>query len=196
MLWVVLLTSGVAMFGYPFATDLYAHRLQTKLEQQLADPQLINDYRLHRIKVGQGLTRIRIPRIGLDVVVVEGSTPAALRNGAGHYVSTPLPGDIGNVGIAGHRTTYGRPFNRLDEVQPGDKIYLDTPFATFEYTSVKTWDGLKNPHPVAPDDISVLDQPKNKRLLTLTTCHPKGSAAQRLILRAELTARTFKKTKA
>ena len=194
IIWVALLSSGVLMFAYPFATDLYSHRLQSKLEHQFAAPTTIDDYRLHRIKVGEGLTRLRIPRIGLSVIVVEGSTPAALRHGAGHYISTPLPGEEGNVGIAGHRTTYGKPFNRLDEMQPGDKIYLDTPFATYEYTAVKSWDGIPGAwHPVAPDDISVLDQPKKQHILTLTTCHPKGSAAQRLILRAKLTAQKFTK---
>lgn len=195
-LWVVLLSSGVLMFAYPFATDLYTHRLQQRLERQFASPSFVDAYRLHKIKVGQGLTRLRIPKIGLDVVVVEGSTPAALRAGAGHYISTPLPGDKGNVGIAGHRTTYGHPFNKLDLVTPGSKIYLDTPFATFEYTAVKSWDGAPNPHPVAPDDISVLDQPTKGHWLTLTTCHPKGSAAERLILRATLTGQSFKKIKA
>lgn len=191
IIWVVLLTAGVGMFAYPFATDLYTHRLQTQLEHQFTSPQTIEDYRLHRVKIGEGLTRIRIPKIGLIVVVVQGTTPSALQAGAGHYISTPLPGELGNVGIAGHRTTFGKPFNRLDEVAPGDKIYLDTPFATFEYTAVATWDGLVNPHPVAPDDVSVLDQPKNQYLLTLTTCHPKGSAAQRLVLRAKLTAKAL-----
>lgn len=192
IVWVVLLMSGVTMFAYPFATDLYTHRYQNQLRHQFASPTYIDDYRLHKIKVGQGLTQLRIPRIGLSVVVVQGSTPSALRAGAGHYISTPLPGEVGNVGIAGHRTTYGKPFNRLDEVQPGDKIFLDTPFATYTYTAVRTWDGAPNPHPVAPDDVSVLDQPKKVHWLTLTTCHPKGSAAQRLVLRATLTHTDFR----
>lgn len=183
-IWVVLLSAGVGMFAYPFATDLYTHRLQSHLEHQLANPNFVNQYKLHEVAVGDAVTRIRIPRIGLDVVVVEGTTPSALRAGAGHYVDTPLPGEVGNVGIAGHRTTYGHPFNRLDEVRPGDLIYLDTPFATYTYQSAQSWDGTVNPHPVQPDDISVLDQQKNEHLLTLTTCHPKGSAAERLVLRA------------
>lgn len=187
ILWIVLLLSGVGMFAYPFATDLYTKQLQHRLRSEFNSPDYALAYRLRKIKVGEGLTRLRIPAIGLDVLVVQGTTPAALRAGAGHYINTPLPGEKGNVGIAGHRTTYGRPFNRLDEVGPGDKVYLDTPLGTYTYTAVDSFDGQPNPHPVSPTDVSVLDQPSSGYWLTLTTCNPKGSAAQRLILRLKLT---------
>ncbi len=185
----LLLLAGVGLFSYPFVTDLLQHQRQGSLRKQFADPTYATTYRDHQVKVGDGLTELKIPSIGVDVLVVEGTTPAALRAGAGHYVGTPLPGEAGNVAIAGHRTTYGRPFNRLDEVEPGQEVELDTPLAKYFYVAVPDADFTPaNPHPVAPTDVSVLQAPADPgaHLLTLTTCHPKGSAAERLILRASL----------
>lgn len=105
--------------------------------------------------------------------------PFALRAGAGHYPDTPLPCQSGNVAIAWHRTTYGRPFHNLDLMKPGDTIVLETPVGTCTY-SVN-----KDPLVVAPTEFSVLD-PTPTGTLTLTTCHPKNSAAQRLIVQADL----------
>ena len=194
MLSIVLALAGVGMFSWPFATDLWSARIQSKLRTQFDDPEYAKAYRAGTIKVGQGLTRLRIPDLKVDVLVVEGTTPAALKAGAGHYVGTAMPGQAGNVSIAGHRTTYGRPFNRIDEMRPGSVIYLDTPFATYEYKTMATFDGKSgaNPRAVHPDDFGVVAPPKDPaaKWLTLTTCHPKGSAKQRLILRLEL-ARTL-----
>src|SRR5205807_1631835 len=107
---VLLLIAGVAMLAYPFATNLYQNRLQDKLSRQFASQSLKQKYRNRAVGVGDSLTRIKMPAIHVDVVVVEGITPTALRAGAGHYPSTPLPCEKGNVAIAGHRTTYGKPF--------------------------------------------------------------------------------------
>src|SRR3954452_23962269 len=134
---VVLLLAGVGLFAYPVGTDVYSRLRQSHLRGQFDDPAFRDAYRLHKVKVGQGLTRLRIAKIGVDVLVVEGTTPSALRAGAGHYVGTPLPGETGNVGIAGHRTTFGRPFNRMAELGPGDVVTLETPFATYTSTAVK-----------------------------------------------------------
>jgi sortase A len=185
---IVLALAGVAMFAWPFGTDLWSARIQSRLRTQFNDPSYKDAYRLHQIKVGQGLTRLEIPKLKLSVLVVEGTTPAALKAGAGHYVNSPLPGEKGNVAIAGHRTTYGRPFNRLDEMREGDIVYLDTPFARYEYVTVGPWDNKPNPHPVNPTDFHVVGPPsvKDASWLTLTTCHPKGSAKQRLVLRLRL----------
>lgn len=191
---VVLLLAGVGLFAFPFATDLWQQHLQGRLRSQFAGTSTEDGYRTHTFKEGQGLTRLEIPTIGLDVLVVEGTTPSALRAGAGHYVGTPLPGEAGNVAIAGHRTTFGHPFNRLDEVRPGQVINLYTPDYEFTYQAVPTFTsatsfaGTNNPHPVEPTDISVVDAPTDPTVheLTLTTCNPKGSAAQRLVLRAVL----------
>jgi sortase A len=104
---------------------------------------------------------------------------AGRRAGAGHYPNTPLPGQDGNVAIAGHRTTYGKPFNRVDELNVGDRIWLITPVGEYEY------EVSKDPWVTGPRDWSVIE-PTSAPSLTLTTCHPKGSAAERLIVRAEL----------
>ncbi|MHB8451137.1 MAG: class E sortase [Mycobacteriales bacterium] len=185
---MALVVAAVGLFAYPFATDIYQRILQSRLRSQLDNPNYATLYRLHEIKVGQGLTRIVIPKINLDVLVVQGTTPAALEAGAGHYVNTPLPGEAGNVAIAGHRTTFGHPFNRLDEMHPGDDVELFSPYDEYVYQAVPSFDGKANPHPVLPTDTSVLAPPPNPKdhWLTLTTCNPKGSAAQRLILRLTL----------
>jgi sortase A len=194
LLSVVLLLAGVGLFAFPFATDLYQRHVQDGLRNQFASASTEQAYLSHDFKIGQGLTRLEIPKISLDVLVVEGTTPSALRAGAGHYVGTPLPGEAGNVAIAGHRTTFGHPFNRLAEMAPGDLVELFTPDYEFTYqvtpsfTSATTFDGTANPHPVLPTDVSVIQPPTDPTVheLTLTTCNPKGSAAQRLVLRAVL----------
>jgi len=174
---VVLLLGGVALVGFPFATNMWQGRIQDRLDQQIASPQLQQAYKDRKIETGDSLTRIKIPTLGLDTVVVEGTTPSALRAGAGHYPQTPLPCETGNVSIAGHRTTYGRPFGNVDQLKPGDTIELTTPIGGCVYQV------SKDPFVVQPTDLSVIE-PTGERSLTLTTCHPKGSAAQRLIIRA------------
>jgi len=174
---VVLLLGGVALVGYPFFTNVWQSRIQTKLTKQLVSPELEQAYRERRVETGDSLTRIRIPAIDVDVVVVEGITPSALRAGAGHYPTTPLPCESGNVAIAGHRTTYGKPFGNIDRLKPGDTIELTTPIGGCVYQLAKA------PYVVEPNDLSVIDATPD-RTVTLTTCHPRGSAAQRLIVQA------------
>lgn len=174
---VLLLLGGLGLVGYPFATNMWTDRIQDKLDDQIASPELQQAYRERKIETGDSLTRIKIPALGLDTVVVEGVTPSALRAGAGHYPQTPLPCEQGNVSIAGHRTTYGRPFGNVDQLKPGDTIELTTPVGGCVYQV------SRDPWVVAPSDLGVID-PTAERSLTLTTCHPKGSAAQRLIIRA------------
>src|SRR5437764_11981497 len=177
----VLCLAGIGMFAYPAATDLSAHDLQNKLKSQFDQPGYAVEYKLHHIKVGEALTRLRIPRLGVDVLVVEGTTLAALAAGAGCYPG-PLPCQAGNVAIAGHRTTHGRPFNRLDEMRAGWTVILDTPFDECTYKVVPAFAGHSNPWVVLPTDFSVVSQIPG-HWLTLTTCHPKGSASHRLVLR-------------
>ena len=179
LLSVALLLGAVGMLGYPFYTNLYQTRLQQRLDNQLVSPELEQAYRARQVGTGDALTRIKIPAIDVDVVVVEGTTASALRAGAGHYPTTPLPCEPGNVGIAGHRTTYGKPFTNLDRLQPGDDIILETPIGTCTYKVGPA------PYVVSPKDTSVV-APTPEPSLTLTTCHPKGSARQRLVIRATL----------
>ena len=183
---IVLFLAGATLFAFPVGTDFYSRVQQDRLRQVFDDPQTQAAYTQRRIRVGDGLTTLRIPTLDVEVLVVEGTTPAALRAGAGHYVDTPLPGEPGNVGIAGHRTTYGRPFNRLDELRESDLLELETPLAVHTYRVVAGFDGHPNPWVVRPTDVSVVAQDVVGRALTLTTCHPKGSARQRLVVRLEL----------
>ena len=187
---VALAFAGVGMFAFPAYTDLVAHWRQNHLRAQFESPQFAEEYRLHEIKIGDGLTRLISKQdMETDVIVVQGTTPSALKAGAGHYPETPLPCEAGNVGIAGHRTTYSRPFNKIDEMKQGDVVTLITPFQQCDYTVIGAFDGHPNPYVVSPDDFTVVDPPTDPKAhwLTLTSCHPKGSAAQRIVLRLVLT---------
>ena len=124
---------------------------------------------------------LRIPKIAVDDVVVEGVNRDDLRKGPGHYPGTPLPGQVGNAAIAGHRTTYGAPFGDLDQLTVGDKIIVQTTQGTF------TYEVHEEPLIVDPTDVSVLNpDPNLEATLTLTTCNPKYSASQRLVIKAVL----------
>ncbi|MGI8810757.1 MAG: class E sortase [Acidimicrobiales bacterium] len=127
---------------------------------------------------GDAVAVIDIPRIGLDEVVVEGVGVEDLKKGVGHYPDTKMPGETGNAALAGHRTTYGQPFNRLDELVSGDAITVTTRSGTFRYA-------VTEKKVVTPETVEVLDPTPDNRL-TLTTCHPKYSAEQRLIIVAQL----------
>jgi sortase A len=127
---------------------------------------------------GDAVAQLRIPAIGVDKIVVEGVDVADLKKGPGHYPGSPLPGQPGNAAIAGHRTTYGAPFNRLDELAEGDEILVTTVQGSFRYQ-------VREQLIVNPDQVEVLDDFGDDRL-TLTACHPKYSARQRIVVVAAL----------
>ncbi|MBW3574924.1 MAG: class E sortase [Actinobacteria bacterium] len=127
---------------------------------------------------GEAIAIIRIPKIGVEKAVVEGVAISDLRKGPGHYPDTPLPGQGGNSGIAGHRTTYGAPFFELDQLVAGDEILVRTLDDELRYVVDRTL-------VVRPDQVEVLDPTEESRL-TLTTCHPRYSARERLIVSAVL----------
>lgn len=137
---------------------------------------------------GDPVARIKIPKIGVDSIVVNGVSRNDLRKGPGLYPDTALPGQAGNAAIAGHRTTYGAPFGDLDQLVVGDLVQVQTLYGVFRFR-------VSEQLIVAPSDIGVID-PKavdtnapSKGLIpqvTLTTCNPKYSAAQRLIVKADL----------
>jgi sortase A len=127
---------------------------------------------------GDAVAVIRIPRIGVDKAVVEGVSRADLRDGPGHYPSTPLPGQPGNAAIAGHRTTYGAPFYRLDQLAPGDVVSVTTRQGEFRYL-------VADSQVVDPSHTEALEPTLDNRL-TLTTCHPRFSARERLVVTATL----------
>jgi sortase A len=177
---VGLLVAAIGTIGYPFYTNLLQDRIQSRLDRQIASPELKAAYLNRNVGVGDSLTRIQIPDIDIDVVVVEGTTASALRAGAGHYPDTPLPCEVGNVAIAGHRTTYGRPFHNVDRLEKGSQITLETPIGTC------TYEVSQDPFAVSPNRLDVITNTPDEATLTLTTCHPKGSARERLIIKATL----------
>ncbi|HUQ39727.1 MAG TPA: sortase [Acidimicrobiales bacterium] len=178
LLSVALLATAVGLLGYPVYTNVYHNRVQNRLESQLASPELKQAYENRAVKIGDSLTRIKIPALGVDTVVVEGTSASALRAGAGHYPKTALPCEEGNVGIAGHRTTYGKPFANIDRLRPGDAIILETPIGSC------TYEVAKPAYIVTPRDFSIVADTPGEKNLTLTSCHPKHSAKQRIVIRA------------
>ena len=129
---------------------------------------------------GDVVGQLVIPSIDIDFFVVSGVGVEELRLGPGHFTDTPLPGQLGNSAIAGHRTTYGQPFHDLDQLEAGDDIVITTAFGTYTYE-------VQDLKVVEPTDYGVVSTTDpNIATLTLTTCHPKWSAAQRLIVSAEL----------
>jgi len=138
---------------------------------------------------GSPIGVLRIPKIGLDVVVVEGVDQEQLRTAPGHYEETPL-GPYGNtpvnMAIAGHRTTYGGPFRHLGELRPGDQIEFED-LNEHRFRAVVT-----RSFRVSPEDVWVLDQPPptGSSILTLTTCDPPGSDRYRLVVRARFVGPT------
>ena len=122
--------------------------------------------------------RIDIPAIGADYVVVQGTDTEALQRGPGHYPETALPGQGRTIGIAGHRTTYLAPFLELDKLEASDSIRLEVPYGTFTYEITGT-------RIVEPSQTEVVRDVGRERLV-LTTCNPRYSAAQRLVVFADL----------
>ena len=196
----VILVAGVLVLLFiPYllwGTGLITARAQDQLRQQFAAAQLHHhtDVGLHSRPPatgvptiaptmaapapGQPVGIISIPKIAVQMVVVEGTDAEQLRSGPGHYPGTPLPGEQGNVAIAGHRTTYLHPFYDLNELGPGDDVNVLTVQGLFVYE-------VTTSQAVAPTDVAVV-APTPTPMLTLTTCNPRYSASQRLVVQAKL----------
>jgi sortase A len=137
---------------------------------------------------GEPLALLDAPTIGLTRTVVSGVGRDELRRGPGHYPTTPLPGHVGNAAVAGHRTTHGAPFADLDRLQPGDPILVTTPEGRFTYeVEGQPGDGgdMVGHRIVDPAAVEVLRDRGDTRL-TLTACHPRYSARQRIVVTAVL----------
>jgi LPXTG-site transpeptidase (sortase) family protein len=134
--------------------------------------------------VGGAIGKVVIPSIGVDAVMVEGaregSSEKYLRKGPGHWPETPLPGQGGSVVISGHRTTYGAPFRKLNELKPGDEIQLVMPYAVIRYTVTQVI-------VVLPEEVEVVAD-KGKEQVSLVACHPIYSATQRIIAQADMSS--------
>jgi len=127
---------------------------------------------------GQPLGRISARSIGVSAVVVAGTEASSLRLGPGHYPGTPLPGARGTVAIAGHRTTYGAPFRRLNKLGRGDRIELRMPYGRFVYSVER--------RRIVPPTATWVTRRVGYDQLVLSACHPLYSAAKRIVVFARL----------
>jgi sortase A len=160
---------------YPTAADLAAIAGVSGTE---AKARILADRFEPHLQEGHAIGRIKIDRIGLNMVVVQGTDTASLEKGPGHYKNTPLPGQPGTVAIAGHRTTYLAPFRHIDEIRPGDEIRVEMPYATFTYV-------MQRHQVVLPSDVGIL-KPVGFNQLVMTACHPPYSASHRYAVFAKL----------
>ena len=183
---IALILAAVAVGGYVwwtlwgtgFETRAAQNDLRPAFEERIgsrpaedAPPRTVN-------VPGSAVAILRIPKIELNYVVVEGTDTESLKKGPGHYPWTSYPWEeTGRVAIAGHRTTYGAPFWSLDELKPGDRIALATEFGIFNYRVTES-------RIILPSQAFVLHQTEDPTLV-LTTCNPRFSATERLIVFAE-----------
>ncbi len=162
---------AIGYAGFVFAGSQRYQALELKKFEQagrISEPHLLAE--------GEVIGEIQVPRLGLSVMVVQGDSPASLRHAVGHVVKSALPGEGGNVALAGHRDTYFRP---LRDIQVGDEIRFKTPAHSFLYV-------VESIEIVAPTDIQVLEASSGHDL-TFVTCFPfyyVGPAPKRFIVRA------------
>ena len=204
----VLITSGILMLVDAVLTvtwqepvsAYFAHQDQNQLKKELAAdlPQTQLDKRLlgsirdqskrletlaglakGRARTGHAIGKINLPKIGAHYVVVQGTDVDSLRKGPGHYPATSFPGQGGTVAIAGHRTTYGAPFNQIDKLKKGDQIVLEMPYGRFVYA-------VDHTKIVLPTDVGVVKRVPGPEQLVLSACHPLYSASHRIIVFARL----------
>ena len=183
--WVVL----VWRWEDPF-TALYTHEQQSRLARAYDSraaafhpgEATAADARAYRrtLHTGDPVGRIRIGRIGLDMVVVQGTDHETLKKGPGHYAPSALPGQGHLVYVAGHRTTYLAPFAYIDDIRVGDYVTFEVPYGTFTYRVTRHY-------VVADDQVAVL-QDRGRELLRLQACHPRFFATHRYIVDARLVA--------
>lgn len=142
-------------------------------------PDVVDFYREESAEVGQSFAFLDIPKLGIEgLVVYEGVDTETLKKGPGHMNGTPLPGQPGNAVISGHRTTYGRPFFDFDQLEKGDRVEVETAIGPSVYE-------VQEILIVKPTEVWVTD-PREGGWLTMTTCNPKFSARERLVVVAEM----------
>jgi LPXTG-site transpeptidase (sortase) family protein len=190
---LMLLLTGAIELGYSAYVTIDANAYQAIEHQRLErarqqagaalsdrhDPRLASP--ISAVIEGASIGEIRIPRLGLKAIIAQGESPGVLRRAVGHLADTPLPGEWGNVVLAGHRDTF---FRALKQIQAGDAITLNTQSGSLEY--LVEWSAI-----VGPGDVAVT-QSTRRRSLTLITCHPfsyVGPAPERFVVRARETSR-------
>lgn len=236
----LLLTCGAVLLLFlcyeVWVSNLFADRKQAQVREQLitawergqdplkgADRPNLPIGKQVALPAGQGFANLYIPQLGKDYVrtVVQGTSDRDLDSGPGHYVTSQLPGQLGNFAVAGHRISKGQPFRDLDKLRPGDEIVVQTARNWYVYAvlgnrsaylaasrltdpakreaaiaaalAMPDSQGVRGREIVHPAAVHVIDPVPNhpravatRALLTLTTCHPKYSAEQRLIVHAQL----------
>jgi len=210
------ITAGMVILlfvGYEvYVTNIFAHRQQVKVHNALEkkwaqgkDPLPLPSSGNASIPIGSGIANIYIPRFGKDYAftIVEGTDDASLEKGPGHYADTALPAAVGNFAIAGHRVGKGEPFLNLDRLKAGDAIIIETRTRWYVYRvkgsggdiTANGADGIPGREIVSPGDGDVIRPVPNhagvtptERLMTMTTCHPKFTANQRMVVHAVLVA--------
>ncbi len=198
---IILVIIGILLIAYPTYTNYVSRRRQEELlssweeQEKLIQVSVVETPKeetedekpeeettelevIEPPELGEAFGTIEIPAIDLKGIIYEGTEKPILKNGPGHIVGTAIPGRVGTCVISGHRTTYGAPFNKLDELFPGDKIIIETNYGEFTYI-------LSELKIVEPTDVYILESTLYPSLI-LTSCHPKYSAAQRLIAFAYL----------
>lgn len=180
VLWREPITSAYAWWQQQNVAEAVDESFRTYRDVQTPSDVAVAADRLQaNLKAGQPLGYIRSAELELDTAFVHGTRSGSdLTNGAGHYPETSLPGRGTTVAIAGHRTTFGAPFRRLDELQRGDAIKVEVPYGTFRYR-------VFGNEVVAPDDWTVI-RDRGFETLVLSSCHPVYSNAQRWIVYARL----------
>lgn len=133
-------------------------------------------YRL-TLRRGEAIGRLRIPRLGVDMVFVQGTDSESLKKGPGRYARSFLPGEGELIYIAGHRTTYGAPFSRIDRLRRGDAVFLELPYGTFQYR-------ITGHRIVKATEVSVL-RSRHREVVALQACHPRFFASHRMIAYAK-----------
>lgn len=198
----VLITSGVLLLldvGVTLAwqepiSALIAMREQDALERELGDTlrtyrppsrtadaqEMASAARRYRrgLERGDAVGRIELPTVDRSYVMVQGTDTPTLRKGPAHYPETPLPGEGGTVGVAGHRTTYLAPFRTIDRLDRGERVVLEMPYGRFVYR-------VEGSRIVRPDAVWVKRRVDHERVI-LTACHPLYSAEKRIVVFARL----------
>lgn len=196
-----LITAGVIVLLFVvyevYVTNYFADRAQAQVKSALKhewqhdtkDPLLaLPGQSLPKPPDGKGIAYLYIPRLGHDYsyAIVQGTSNNDLEKGPGHYQGTALPGDIGNFAVAGHRVTYGKPFNEIATIRPGDAIVVETSNTWYVYRAVR--------HViVTPNHVDVVapvpqhpGQKPTQAWMTMTACHPEFSARERYVEFSEL----------
>ncbi len=140
------------------------------------------------VRAGAVFATVRIPRFGADYVrpIIEGTDRESLMRGVGHVRGSAWPGQLGNFATAGHRVTYGKPYERLDELQPGDEVIVEVAQGQYIYRVTQAVVVRPEQREVLSPNPSRPGRPADRAIMTLIACHPKFTARERYVTFAEL----------